>query len=769
MQKFFSTVAACSVGLAFSAARLDGEAIVRVKPVKSGADEQNRVMLYAPTAATSGSSISHWDFRTSPLLMWPAASSQLSFHQTDLTPALFSDLGYPNGTSTVTIEYLDPPGFGFNDTAPRTPEGGNPGTTLGAQRRHAFERALAKWATLIGNSVPTKVLAVHDNTLACSTAGGVLAAAGSTCLLTSEDPKASFPMSLGEALSGTDFTSECSFDFDGDGDTETGDIVVYVNPKIDQACLGAGSRYYYGQDANLPSNTISFSNVILHEVAHGLGFASFTNRNPSSTNFGKFFLDGYPGAFDFFVFDNTRGKSFDEMTLDERKLAIVNDSHIVWNGDGVIDESPGWAVAPQVEVFLPEGGGNYAAATAQFGPTFYGANGVRPSGKVRVANPERACGPIAPMNGRIALIERGDCAFVDKVKNAQNAGAVAAIIYNSASPPSGTPNDLVNMAGNDPSITIPSYFIGRTNGLALKDLVLNGPSISCQTNDQTACSLQRRFRVAVEWQTSSTSGSARVMSFGPQRAESDQSNFWWFFNPENFEMGVKMVDACSFNDSFWVFVSGLTNQAYQVTIADIETGQIRTYENPLGQYPQTVGATDGVSGFDCTPGPNVQAPPPQPEAVRAFLAAQPRDPLGDLVLSTLGLGEAAQVAGPCVQSATRACALNGRFQVEVDWRTASANGVAQVMSFGGQRAESDQSSFWWFFNPENFEMGVKMVNACTFNNSYWVFVSGLTNQNFDVKIRDLVNGIQRTYSNPLGQYPQTVGATDAASGFPCTP
>ena len=69
------------------------------------------------------------------------------------------------------------------------------------------------------------------------------------------------------------------------------------------------------------------------------------------------------------------------------------------------------------------------------------------------------------------------------------------------------------------------------------------------------------------WSRDGGAASGEVMSFGPSRAASDQSVFWFFFDPANFEMGVKMVDACvePFN-SFWVFVSGLTNQAYDVAI-----------------------------------------------------------------------------------------------------------------------------------------------------------------------------------------------------------
>ena len=34
------------------------------------------------------------------------------------------------------------------------------------------------------------------------------------------------------------------------------------------------------------------------------------------------------------------------------------------------------------------------------------------------------------MNGKIAMIQRGGCSFIDKVKNAQSAGAVAVIVSN---------------------------------------------------------------------------------------------------------------------------------------------------------------------------------------------------------------------------------------------------------------------------------------------------------------------------------------------------
>ena len=46
---------------------------------------------------------------------------------------------------------------------------------------------------------------------------------------------------------------------------------------------------------------------------------------------------------------------------------------------------------------------------------------------------------------------------------------------------------------------------------------------------------------------------------------------------------MKVLDACSFNDRFWVFASGLTNVEVRITVTDTETGRIRQYFNPEGK------------------------------------------------------------------------------------------------------------------------------------------------------------------------------------------
>lgn len=122
----------------------------------------------------------------------------------------------------------------------------------------------------------------------------------------------------------------------------------------------------------------------------------------------------------------------------------------------------------------------------------------------------------------------------------------------------------------------------------------SAPPAPCTRNSETACLLSNRFEVKVSYRTGSGSGTARVMSFGGQRTESDQSVFYYFFDAANFEMGVKVLNGCGINSRFWIFVSGLTNQEYTVTVRDTQTGAVKTYSNPMGTYPTTVGDTSAL-------------------------------------------------------------------------------------------------------------------------------------------------------------------------------
>ena len=113
--------------------------------------------------------------------------------------------------------------------------------------------------------------------------------------------------------------------------------------------------------------------------------------------------------------------------------------------------------------------GDYAVGTALFGPAIDGTL----TGDVMIVDdggaiPSEGCAALNnDLTGKIAFVRRGTCGFAIKVKNAQDAGAIGAIVANHA-----TGGDaLTNMAGDDPTITIQSLFIGNSDGNAIESEV----------------------------------------------------------------------------------------------------------------------------------------------------------------------------------------------------------------------------------------------------------------------------------------------------------
>jgi subtilisin family serine protease/subtilisin-like proprotein convertase family protein len=107
----------------------------------------------------------------------------------------------------------------------------------------------------------------------------------------------------------------------------------------------------------------------------------------------------------------------------------------------------------------------YISGRANFGPSEFNV-----TGDLEMADPALACAPLLnDLTNKIAIIDRGICTFTSKIKNAQDAGAIAAIVINS-NPGQG----VLTMGGTDPSITIPSLFISYEDGLVLKDAMQQG-------------------------------------------------------------------------------------------------------------------------------------------------------------------------------------------------------------------------------------------------------------------------------------------------------
>jgi hypothetical protein len=60
------------------------------------------------------------------------------------------------------------------------------------------------------------------------------------------------------------------------------------------------------------------------------------------------------------------------------------------------------------------------------------------------------------------------------------------------------------------------------------------------------------------------------------------TGYLWFFSSQNVEAVLKVIDACGFNNRYWVFAGGLTDVEVTLTVTDTQTGAVKQYFNPRG-------------------------------------------------------------------------------------------------------------------------------------------------------------------------------------------
>ena len=99
---------------------------------------------------------------------------------------------------------------------------------------------------------------------------------------------------------------------------------------------------------------------------------------------------------------------------------------------------------------------------------------------------------------------------------------------------------------------------------------------------------------------------------------------------------------------------------------------------------------------------------------------------------TIRCENCAPTPSQCIEGPSTLCLNNDRFQVRVNWRNFEGQtGVGSVVPGG-----SNTSANLWFFQPDNWELLVKVLDACQVNNRYWVFFAATTNVRFELTVTD---------------------------------
>jgi hypothetical protein len=378
--------------------------------------------------------------------------------------ALFAAAGLAAGAAsaaTINFTFANAPGTGFFDPTPAAPVPGNSGTTIGAQRQILFQQIGQIWASRLNSDVPIEVVAAFLP-LSCSATGAVLGSAG-TLQIFKDFPGARLPntwyhSALANKLAGTDLSPPTNppslADFD---------LLARFNANLGAANCLPGVTFYYGLDNKPGPNQIDLAAVLLHELGHGLGFSTFSDGDGT-------FIDGSPSVWDYFLFDLTLGKTWATMSVDERLFSQTNPRRLAWVGGKARDAVEKVLAVGMPEAFVLAGGfrGYLVVGPAEYGPP------LPPDALVGLITDTagNGCAAFAPnaLRNRVALINRGACPFVQKVKNAQNAGAKAVIIVDNV--PGGPPP---NLGGSDPTITIPSVRISLEDGTALRAALPTAP------------------------------------------------------------------------------------------------------------------------------------------------------------------------------------------------------------------------------------------------------------------------------------------------------
>ncbi|MFT5163207.1 MAG: hypothetical protein ACI9FJ_001792 [Alteromonadaceae bacterium] len=169
------------------------------------------------------------------------------------------------------------------------------------------------------------------------------------------------------------------------------------------------------------------------------------------------------------------GEENDPLLVEGQDYSGINNANMSTPADGA---------SPRMQMFLWDQGvdrvhygvdavshpelGSIGSGNALFGQIVFDLTGD----VVRLQDGEGAsqdgCEPaINPedLAGKIALIDRGVCNFSLKVKHAQDAGAIGAVVSNNRDG-----DALRSMPGVDSSITIPSMFVSQNSGIAFDQI-----------------------------------------------------------------------------------------------------------------------------------------------------------------------------------------------------------------------------------------------------------------------------------------------------------
>ena len=319
----------------------------------------------------------------------------------------------------------------------------------------------------------------------------------------------------------------------------------------------------------------------------------------------------------------------------------------------------------------------------------------------------------------------------------------------------------------------------------------------CRPSSGQACLNERRFQVRASYSTPAVQkGPAiRVETLGLP----DSGSLFYFFDPGNPELLVKVVNGCWLNDHWWVFGSAATDLPYEVAVADLSShGDSLTYAH------HGDGVISGTNGYSTGSGviADTMALPCGGSSAAVSVGWLDGD-TNTGVSSTVdderyparmigGSSPPAVAAAAsdisdfgCVPNFVNSCLNDWRFSVTTVFRE-NKGGL-----FPGRNLPTyglgDSAAVYYFFGSDNPELLLKVVNGCAINGHWWVLGSAATDLEYRVTVSDYATaspdddgfyhrGRQNEYhhrgggriAGPSG-YSTRAGVIADTTAFPCNP
>jgi hypothetical protein len=249
------------------------------------------------------------------------------------------DLQFDNTASECNVA-------GWNDPAPRAPLRGNPGTTLGEQRRNAMQEAARLMAEELRPNAPIRMQLCWKDDLNFDTTetgcSGTLAQAGPRFILI-DNPgdgidvptlDSRYVVQATSVAAHQSGTARCRV---GGGDCRTyaADVRATFSTRFDSAAIGTCHLDYGFSSAG--TSGPSFISTAMHEIAHGLGFIGFLTLTGDNVGrqpvlFGQTFDDAY-GRHAVDIDSASNARPFLRIPVEDRKIALTSFTRLRFAGD----------------------------------------------------------------------------------------------------------------------------------------------------------------------------------------------------------------------------------------------------------------------------------------------------------------------------------------------------------------------------------------------------------------------------------------------------